>query len=120
MLAAFAALAAGGSVNVYSGVQPTNSDTAITTQIELVSFGLGTPAFAAASGGVMAANAITPSVAIATGGAAWFRIFASDGVTAIMDGSVGTASCDLNLATTTITSGDIIGVTSFTLSMPLN
>lgn len=120
MMAAFAALAASGTLEIYSGVQPANSDTAVTNQVELVGFTLGSPAFGAASEGVMAANAITPSVALATGTAAWFRLFKSDGTTAIMDGSVGTTGCDLNLETTTITDGDIIGVTSFTISMPLN
>lgn len=119
MLDALAALANGGFIELFTGVQPATGGAAITTQIELVSFALGATAFGAPSGGVMAANAITPGVAINTGTATWFRLFASDGVTAILDGSVGTAGCDLNLASASINTGDIVGCTSFTLTLPL-
>jgi hypothetical protein len=119
MLAAFNNLASAGFINVYNGSQPSNSDQAITTQTELISFLFGSPAFQPASGGVIGANTIAPATAIATGTASWFRMFASDGGTAIMDGSVGTTGCDLNLATTTITNGDIVAVTGFTVSLPL-
>jgi hypothetical protein len=118
--AAFAVLANGGFLNLYTGTQPDTADTAIIAQVELISFGLNATAFAAPSSGVMAANAIATAIAIATGTATWFRLFTSNGTTAIMDGSVGTSGCDVNLATTTITAGDLIGVTSFTVSLPLS
>jgi hypothetical protein len=119
MLAALNTLASGGFLSLYSGAQPSPGGAALTTQTELVSFALGASAFGTALGGVMAANAIATGIALATGVATWFRLTQSDGVTAILDGSVGTAGCDLNLATTSVTVGDIIGITGFTLSMPL-
>jgi hypothetical protein len=63
------------------------------------------------------ANTIaTDSSAAATGTAAWFRAYKSDGVTGVLDGSVGTSGSDLNLNTTSIVSGATVAVTSFTVS----
>ena len=37
----------------------------------------------------------------------------SDGSTVLFDGTVGVSGCDLNIATTAIVAGAIVGVTSF-------
>ena len=39
-----------------------------------------------------------------------------DGVTGVMDGSVGTTGCDLNLNTTSIVIGATVSVTSMTIT----
>jgi hypothetical protein len=85
----------------------------------------GTTAFAAsvATGSpgskVVTATANTigsDSSAAYTGTASWFRCYKSDGVTGVLDGSVGTSGSDLNLNTTSIISGAVVAVTSFTVS----
>jgi hypothetical protein len=64
-------------------------------------------------------NAIAQdSAADATGTAAFFRIFQSDGTTAVIDGDVGTTGSDLNLNTTSIVAGGPIQITSMTLTAP--
>jgi hypothetical protein len=103
-----------GYLRVYDGSQPSSADTAITTQNMLVELTFNSPAFGAASGGILTANAINSAVAVYTGTATWFRAFKSDGTSAIVDGSVDTASANLVLGTTSITVGLTVSVTSFT------
>lgn len=103
-----------GYLRIYDGTQPTNADTAIGAQVLLAELRFGATAFAAASNGVAAANAITAdSSANATGTASWFRALKSDGTTVIFDGSVGTSGCDLNLNTVSIVSAAEVAVSSF-------
>ena len=124
---AVTALANSGKLEIYSGTQPTDANTAIGAQV-LLSSGLtmGSTAFGASSASGSAgskvvtatANSITSDTsAAATGTAAWFRLYKSDGTTVIMDGSVGTSGCDLNLSTTSIVMGATVAVTSLTLTM---
>jgi hypothetical protein len=71
----------------------------------------------AASGAVLTLNAITQDAsADATGTATWFRLVKSDGTTHVLDGDVGTSGSDLNLNSTSITSGATVSVTSFTIT----
>lgn len=79
-----------------------------------------TPWTGAASGGVLTAGAITQdSSANATGTALWFRLKTAGG-TALLDGSVGVGSgFDLNINSTSIASGGIVAVNSFTITQPL-
>jgi hypothetical protein len=111
---ALAALCNSGQLKIYDGTQPATGDTAITTQNLLVTLTLNATAFAAAAAGVLTANAITSGTAGASGTASWFRLFQSDGTTAMWDGSVGTADANLIIPSTSITSGVTIGATSFT------
>jgi hypothetical protein len=122
---AVTALLNSGNISVYSGSQPTDANTAITSQVLLASCTFGSTAFAAsvatgsAGSKVVTATAntiATDSSAAATGTASWFRAYKSDGVTGVLDGSVGTSGCDLNLNTTSIVSGATVAVTSFTVS----
>lgn len=112
--------AAGGTIKVYTGTQPTDADTAVGAQTLLVTFTLdATAAFGAASNGVASLDvspAIT-AVAGATGTAAWFRCADSDGNT-VFDGSVGTSSADLVMNTVSITSGNTCEVSSLTVTIP--
>ena len=106
----------GGTIKLYTGTQPANCDTAVSSQTLLASLALSATAFAAASAGTKTANAITSATAGATGTAMWFRAFKSDGTTAVIDGSVGTSGADLNLPTTSINSGDTVSISSWTVS----
>lgn len=108
--------AAGGSalLRIYDGTRPATGGTATTKLAELTCNATFAPA---ASGGVLTLNSITQDAsADATGTATWFRIVKSDGTTFVMDGSVGTSGADLNLNSTSITSGGTVSVTSFTIT----
>ena len=104
-------------LRIYDGTRPANPNTAITSQTLLVTLTCNASAFAAAaSGGVLTANAITNGTAAATGTASWFRLVKSDGTTPIMDGDVSTSGADLNLNNTSIATGQTVSVTSFTVT----
>lgn len=115
-----------GTIKVYTGSQPTDANTAIGAQTLLGTFSFGATAFGSSSASGSApnrvstatANSISDITAVATGTATWFRVLKSDGTTVVMDGSVGTSGCDLNLTDTSITSGEAMSVASFTLSTP--
>lgn len=107
-----------GYLRIYDGTQPANANTAITSQVLLAELRFNATAAPAASGGVLTMNSIAQdSSANNTGTATWFRALKSDGSTAVFDGSVGTASCDLNLGSTSITSGASVAVTSMTYTV---
>ena len=123
---AVAALCNTGTLKIYTGTQPTDANTALGAQTLLATLTLSSTAFGASSASGSAgskivtatANTITDdSSADATGTAAWFRVLKSNGTSIVMDGSVGTSGCDLNLATTSIVSGADVAITSFTITM---
>ena len=102
-----------GLVRIYDGTRPATGGAATTLLAELTS---GTPFAAAASAGVLTANAITQDAsANATGTATWFRNSTSGG-TAVIDGSVGTSGSDLNLTTTAIVITQPVSITSYVLT----
>ena len=104
----------GAKICIYQGTQPTNANTAISTQTLLVECDLaGT--FGTDSNGTLTLGAVNPGSAVATGTAQFFRIFKSDGTTVIMDGSVGTSGADLNLNTTAINITQTVNITGGTI-----
>lgn len=113
---ALAALLDHGYLRIYNGSQPASGDTALGSQTMLVELRLATPAAPAAVNGVLTFSAIAAAAAAASGTASWFRIYASDGTTPVMDGSVGVSGDgpNLTLSSTTIASGGVIAVTAFT------
>lgn len=120
------ALANSGKLRVYSGTQPTDANTAIGAQVLIGEFTMNATAFAAsvASGtapnrsAVATANVIADVLATSTNTATWFRLLKSDATTVLFDGTVGLSGCDLNLTDVTITTGETMSVTSFTVSNP--
>ena len=103
-------------LRIYDGTRPATGGTATTLLAELTCNATFAPA---ASGGVLTLNAITQdSSANATGTATWFRIVQSGGSTHVLDGDVGTSGSDLNLNSTSITSGGTVSVTSATITAP--
>lgn len=82
----------GGFIKIYTGSQPASpEDIATGTLLSTLQF--GNPAYNSASSGMAVANAITEDVsAAATGTPGWFRCLKSDGVTAVLDGSIGTSA----------------------------
>lgn len=110
------AVGASGKLRIYSGTRPANVAASITGTL-LAELTLNATFAPAASGGVLTLNAITSdSSADATGTASHFRVFKSDGTTAVIDGDVGTSGADLNLNSVSVTLGGSVAVTSFTIT----
>ena len=126
-----------GILKIYSGSQPTNADTAasgtLLVSVTLSSgahvagaFGNGLEFGAAASGAISKASGATWSgAAVASGTAGWFRLYANatdaGGASTSLpriDGSVGTSGADLNMSSTTITSGQTYTIDTFTITLP--
>lgn len=105
-------------LRIYSGTRPATAGAETTILAQLT---CNASAFApASSSGVLTLNAITsqPSAA-ATGTATWFRIYASNGTTHVLDGSVSTQAAgtgDLQLDSTSIVTGGTVAITSATIT----
>jgi hypothetical protein len=118
-LNALAALANTGYIRIYDGSQPSTPETAVSTQTLLAELRFGATAFGSAASGVITANSITDDSDInATGTAAWFRVLESDGTTVLWDGSVGTSSADMILATVSLVQHAVLQITSLTYTLP--
>jgi hypothetical protein len=104
----------GSIIRIYAGSQPANANTAITSQTLLVPLVIsGT--FGTDSNGTITLSTVTNGTAVATGTASFFRIVKTDGVTVVMDGSVGTSSADMNLNNTSIASGQTVSISAGTI-----
>ena len=114
------ALCNSGFFDIYDGTQPTTADTAIGAQVKLAGLTFGATAFGTASSGVATANAIgSDTDADATGTATWFRAYKSDHTTVVFDGSVGTATANLILASVSLVLHMTVGITSFTYTQSI-
>ena len=114
-----ALIGASGFLDIYSGTQPTNPDTALGAQVRLAHLALAADAFANAASGTASANAIADDTAAdATGTASWGTFTTSAG-TRIIDFSVGTSGANLNLNTVAIVAGATISVTGYDFSVPM-
>lgn len=107
-----------GYLDVYDGSQPAGPDTAVTTQVKLARFTLGSP-FASAAAMVTSQAQISPTLpsdvnGLATGTATWARLCTS-GSTGVYDLSVGTSSADVVLTTVSVTLGQPVHVQSWTV-----
>lgn len=111
---ALARLLDGGKLRIYSGTQPATADTALSGNTLLAELTFNATSAPAASSGVLTFNSITSaSSAAASGTASFFRCVKADGTTVVMDGSVGTSSANLIMATTTISAGQTVSCSSF-------
>lgn len=122
MLDALGPLLNNGYIRIYDGSQPATPETAISGQTLLAELRFNATAFAAASNGTMAANAITSdSSANATGTATWARCLKSDGTTAIYDGDVGATGAGKNfeLNSASIVSGAVVALTALNTAAPM-
>ena len=112
--AAGGALADGGYLRLYDGAQPATADTGITTQQLLAELQFGSPAGVAVDE-VFTFNAIAKeSAAPASGIAAWYRAFKSDGTSPLRDGTVGItgSGSDIELNDVNIVVGAEVEITS--------
>lgn len=105
--------AGAGKLRIYTASRPATCGTATTLLAELT---FSDPCSSGASGGTLTMSAITAdSSADATGTAAWFRAVDSTG-TCCIDGNVGTSGSDLNLNSTSISTGQQVSVSSMVIT----
>lgn len=112
---ALGALLNNGYLRLYSGSQPATADTALAGNTLLAELRFGATAFGAAVGGLLTANAISADTsADNTGTASFFRALKSDGSTVVMDGTVGTATANMIIASTAISAAQTVSCSAFT------
>lgn len=110
------------AIQIYSGSVPADADAAnggtllatlTCAATAQASIGDDTP------GAIATFDTITSdSSADNTGTAAFFRISTQSGGTVTDQGTVGTSGCDLNLNTTSITSGSTVSISAATITLP--
>ncbi len=106
-----------GLIEIYSGVQPVNANTALSANTLLATLTFGNPAFGAPAAGILTANPITAGTAVATGTATFARIYESNGTTVVMDASIGTSGAGINMGTTSIVTGGVVSISSLTFTV---
>jgi hypothetical protein len=106
-------VATNSQFNLYSGTQPANANTAITTQVLLVSMPIA-GVFGTDTNGTLTLGAVTQTNAAASGTASFFRIFKADN-SVVMDGSVGLSGADLILNSVDIVAGQSVDITAGTI-----
>lgn len=120
LAAALAALYDGGTLDIYSGSQPATPDTAPSGTL-LASIPLPTPAFGSPTTGVVpkAGTWTTNAVAGAPTNAGWFRLADSSDDNPV-DGAVGAtgSGAELELDNISITAGQTVTVSTFTITQP--
>ena len=107
-----------GTLKIYTGAQPALDGAVTGTLLVTLTFSASAFAAAIASGGnvTATANSITAGTAGNTGTAGYFALLTS-GSAVVMTGSVGTSGADLNLNSTSISSGATVSCSSFVFSM---
>jgi len=112
------AIGASAVLKIRSGAAPATVATADSGPA-LATLSLPSDWMAAASGGTKAlAGSWTDASADATGTAAHFRIYATDGTTAHFQGTVGVSATDMIVDSVSFTAGQAFTINSFTLTAP--
>lgn len=106
-------------LKIKSGAAPANCAAADTGTV-LATINLASDWAAAASGGTKAWSGlpVTDAAADASGTAAHFRLYASDGVTCHMQGTVGTSGTDIIVDSVAFTAGQQFNITAWTWTAP--
>jgi len=105
--------AGAGLLRIYDSSRPATCGTATTLLAELT---FSDPCSTGASSQTLTMSSITAdSSANATGTATWFRAVDSTG-TCCIDGNVGTSGSDMNLNSTSISTGQQVSCTSFVIT----
>lgn len=127
-----------GVLRIYSGSQPSSADAAygatLLCSISIASgaFVAGAVAngleFGAAAAGVLAKGSeVWSGTCVATGTAGWFRLMANTADASGLDsgylypridGSIGTSGADLNMGSTSLTSGATLTIDTFSITLP--
>lgn len=103
-------------LKIRTGAQPATCATADSGTVLVTITCPSDWAAAAASGAKALAGTWQDASADATGTAAHWRLYASDGTTCHAQGTVGQGSGDLSLDNTSIVAGQVVTVTAFTLT----
>lgn len=103
-----------GKLQIYDGTRPATVATAVTTQVKLAEFTLGSPFAPAASAGRLSPTTPSAVNAIAASTAIWYRVVTSGG-TAVIDGDCSASAGDMQLNTTSIGNNVQVSVTSWTI-----
>lgn len=117
--AATTLLGTAGTMAIYSGTQPIYDQTLTGTLLVTLKLANPTPfATPTSSGGVTTstANTITSGTAVATNTAGYFALLATNGTTVVALGNVSTTGANLNLNSTSISSGAVVSVSSFSIT----
>lgn len=112
-----ALLGANSKVKIYAGAEPAGPSTALTTQTLLSTHNMAATPFATTSTATATANAIAQATAVASGTASFYRI--EDGSSVVhRQGSIGLSGsgADLIFDDVEIASGDIVSISSFTVT----
>ena len=104
-------------IKIWTGSPPANCGTADSGTL-LVTFAGNATQFGTASSGVLTVSAIANATAGNTGTAGYFRIYPTAATTtnAVVQGLCGTSGSDMNLTSTSITSGQTCVFTSMTVT----
>jgi len=103
-------------VRIRTGAQPANCAAADSGTV-LASWTLASDWAGAASGGSKSFSSTPLAVtASGTGTAAHYRVYASDGTTCHMQGTVGTSGADMTIDNTSINSGQNVSITSWSIT----
>ena len=104
------------TIKIYdaTGGIPATVNTAITSQVMLVNLPCSAT-FGVVSGAVLTANAITSTLPSASGTASFYRICTSGG-TAIVQGSCGVGTGDLQMGSLTVTTGVSVAISSMVIT----
>lgn len=101
-----------GKLRIYNGARPASGGAATTLLSEHT---LGSPFAPAAAAGVLSPTLPANVNASATSTATWFRVTTSAGAF-VIDGDVAVSGSDLNLVSTSITSGQPVQITAWTIT----
>lgn len=110
------AVGASGLLRLYTGTQPTNPDTALSGNTLLSTMTCNATFAPGASGGVLTLNAIAADTSAAATGTATFGSLLTSGAVRKIDFTVGTASTDMTINTTSIVTGANVSCSSFTIT----
>lgn len=102
-------------LKMWTGAAPANCAAADTGSL-LVSMNLPADWMTNASGGTKTLQGLWSGIATGTGTAGYFRIYNTAGATCGLQGSVAASGADLNLTTASISIGDTVTITTFTLT----
>lgn len=125
-LNAIAALLNSGTINIYSGTEPSTAGTALSGNTLLATLTFGSTAFGSpttddvdATARKIVANSIgADSAADASGTATFFRAFQSGGTTVVYQGTVGTSGQQLNLNDTALVQNGNVSISSLKITLP--
>jgi hypothetical protein len=106
---------------IYSGTMPSTASTALSGNTAISTITAITWGTSSSSGVATASGSTADSNAVG-GTASFFRLYrtaAVDTTDVILQGTVGTSGCDLNINSTTISAGATVSLTSGTYTAPV-